>query len=314
MLTVFLFISGENIHGQCCSAGNPSGGDFLEGSMNRRELRLSLSLKHSYSDRYYYQDHQIEVPQVQFSRFNFMSFRSMYGITNRLNIFGELGYFLDKSQSVNIQGNHLLKATGMGDFTIGARYRITSSRLKTKELNISGGVRLPAGAFDKEMNGVVLPLSLQPSNGATKFTAGLYYFYQPRGSRLGFYMLSSTEISTTIRSDNFYYRYGNVYINALSSTYKLNGSISLILQSRLEVRDKDRREEEQLVPSTGSSVVFISPIARFNFLNDWEVLFQADVPVYKYVQGSQLTNKYAVSLGVSRRFPIQDKHKDKSIN
>lgn len=309
-----LFFNCYLVQAQCCSAGNPLGGDLLQSSIGKQNLRVTTQFKHSFSDQYYDQDHPRDVPQIQFSRFNYMNFQFIYGISDKFNVFGELGYFFDKSQSVNIQGNHLFQASGIGDLTLNAKYVVFANRNKTKELNISCGVKLPVGAFDQEQEGVVLPLSLQPSNGSMKYSGSLYYFHRPYKSKLGYYLVSTIEINSTIQSKNFYYKYGNIYINSISGTYRLNDNLSLVLQSRAEVRAKDKRENEQLVSSTGSVVIFIAPMIQFHFFKNWETIFQADYPVYKYVQGSQLTNKYSYSISLARKISFRKKIEEKLLS
>ena len=292
---------------QCCSAGNPVGGDLIQSSIGPHSLRLSALYKNSFSDQYYNKDHPEDVPQINYSRFNFMSFQFMYGISRKLNVFGELGYFFDKSQSVSIQGNHVLTARGIGDLALGAKYIIFTSRNNTNEFNITAGIKLPVGAFDQEMDGVVLPLSLQPSNGATKFTGSLYFLHRPLGSKLGFFIVSSIETSTVIQSKNYYYHYGYVFLNSISGTYKINDKTSVALQSRFEIRGKDKRENDLVVSSTGSAALFLSPIFQYSLLKGWELSLQADFPVYKYVQGYQLTNKYSFSVQLSKRLSFKKK-------
>lgn len=311
--TTILFYSTEGV-AQCCSAGNPVGGDLIQSGIGKQNLRVSAQYRHSFSDQYYSADHAEDVPQINFSRFNFVSVQMMYGITSKFNVIAEAGYFMDKSQSVAIQGNHLLTTRGLGDLALAGKYMFYTSPNKTKEFNLTAGVKLPVGAFDQEMDGVVLPLSLQPSNGAVKFTASVYYQMRPVGKKWGFFLISSLESSTTIQSRNFYYHYGNVYLNSLSISYKAGKNTSLVLQNRLECRGKDKREQNLEVASTGSVVLFLSPVLRYHLLQNWEMTLQADFPVYKYVKGSQLTNKYSFSVGISRQISLKQKQKDVSAN
>lgn len=88
----------------------------------------------------------------------------------------------------------------------------------------------------------------------------------------------------------------------------------MILQTRAEVRDKDQREENQMVSSTGSTVIFVAPVIQYRFLKNWETTIQADYPVYKYVQGSQLTNKYSYSISLARKISFRKKTEEKPIS
>lgn len=296
---------------QCCSAGNPLSSDLLQESVQKNSLRIITQFKHSYSDQYFTEDHPIHVPQIRFSRFNFSSFQLVCGISNRLNIQGELGYFFDKSQSIDIQGITLLSAHGIGDLGLSMKYRIIKETRKKHQINATVGVKFPVGAFDQEMDGITLPLSLQPSNGAMKYTGSLFYAYQKPNSNYRFHWISTMEISSVIESKNFYYKYGNLLTNSISASYTFHRKINMGIQTRYEYRNHDTREKEQIVASTGSHVVYAAPF--FQFILPWkmEAFLQADYPVYKKVNGSQLTNKYSLNFSLARRISFQRAEKER---
>ena len=309
---IFLSYFGK-VNAQCCAAGNPLGSDQLLGSIGKHNLKLILQYKHSYSDQYFHEDHAENVPQIKFSRFNYSSFQFIYGISKRFNVYGELGYFFDKSQSVSVQGGHLLSAKGVGDLGVNAKYVLYNSFNHSKELNLSAGIKLPVGAFDQMDGNVVLPLSLQPSTGATKYSATLYYFYRPQDRRLGLFFHSSIDFHSRISSKNYFYKYGNVIVNSVSGTYRVSNKIGAIFQARLEHRDKDLREKNSIVASTGSDAVFISPAVLFHLPYSLEASVQADYPVYKHVNGYQLTNKYSYSFSLSRKIPLKKATREKEL-
>jgi hypothetical protein len=310
----FLFTASFKIvQAQCCAAGNPVGGDLLLGSIGKNNLKLILQYKHSYSDQYFHEGHAENVPQINFSRFNYSSFQFIYGIGKRFNVFGEIGYFIDKSQSVSVQGNHLFSATGIGDLGLNAKYVIYSSTERSKELNLSAGIKLPVGAFDQMDGNVILPLSLQPSTGATKYTTTIHYFYRPLDSKFGLFLNSSADMHSTISSKNYYYRYGNVYINSVSGTYKINNKLGVVVQARMEHREKDEREQGIIVASTGSDVVFLSPSIQYLLPYKLEAGLQVDYPIYKHVNGYQLTNKFSFSFNLARKLSFNKTPKEKQL-
>lgn len=290
---------------QCCSAGNPLSSDLLQEGVQKNTLRLITQFKHSYSDQYFTENRAVDVPQIRFSRFNFTSFQFIYGITNRLNVQGELGYFIDKSQSIDIQGIQLLTAHGIGDLGMSMKYRFLKETVKKHQLSATAGVKFPVGAFDQEMDGITLPLSLQPSNGAMKYTGSLFYAFHKPDSKFGFHWISSMEICSVIKSKNFYYKYGNLLTSSISASYKIHKKISLGIQTRLEHRNQDIREIEQVVSSTGSDVIFAAPSLQFKLPWNLEAFLQADFPIYKKVNGFQLTNKYSYNFSLARRISFQ---------
>ena len=117
-------------------------------------------------------------------------------------------------------------------------------------------------------------------------------------------------MSSIISSPNFYYKYGNFISTNISGTYKLNDYCSFSLQSRLESRDKDKRASNVKVESTGSKAVFVAPSVQFFFSRNWALTAQLDFPVYKYMNGYQLTNKYGSNVNISKRLIFKSKEKE----
>jgi hypothetical protein len=70
---------------------------------------------------------------------------------------------------------------------------------------------------------------------------------------------------------------------------------------KYEFRGKDQRENEEVVESSGSHLVLINPQITYNFKRGWSVMVLADLPVYKYVNGEQLTNSYAIQCSLYKR-------------
>jgi len=302
----FLFIESE-AYSQCCSAGNPVSGDGQQKSINKNQLRIYWSFKHSYSDQYFFKNKKEDIPFIDNSRFNYSSLQATYGVSKKWNIQTELGYFFDKSQTVEIPEKYVFKGFGIGDLGITTKYQILSLIKPQSELVGSFGVKIPVGKFDQDMDGAMLPISLQPSTGAMKYNIGLYYSRVNLNNKWSFYSFLFAEYSSLIQSDFFYYKYGNYYSLALFGKYKLTNRIYTVLQLRQEFRDKDKRENDEKIESTGSKVTYMAPQILYNFYESWYLLAQADVPLYKYVNGHQLTNKYSFSFGVHKTLNLHKK-------
>ncbi len=307
VVLIFFLLIGKETYSQCCSAGNPVSGDGQQKSIKKNSLRIYLSFKHSYSDQYYYKNKKEEVALIDNSRFDYSSLQLTYGINKKWNVQTELGYFFDKSQTVYIPEKYVFKGYGIGDLGITAKYQILSLVKPQSELVGSFGLKIPVGKLDEDMNGVVLPISLQPSTGAMKYNLGLYYSILNPSKKLSFYSFLYAEYSSLIQSDFYYYKYGNYYSFSVFGKYKLSNRIYTVLQLREELRDKDKRENDEKIESTGSKVLYAAPQILYNFYENWFLLGQADVPLYKYVNGHQLTNKYSFTFGVHKTLSLQKK-------
>jgi hypothetical protein len=309
-----LFFTNNGVSAQCCAAGNPVSGDGQQKSINKNQLRIYTSFKHSYSDQYYYGNKKEEVSFIDNSRFNYSSLQATYGITKKLNLQAELGYFFDKSQTVYIPEKFVFKGYGIGDLGITAKYQLMSLFKPQSELVANLGIKIPVGKFDQDMDGIILPVSLQPSTGAMKYNAGLYYSYVRPGNKFSLYSFLFAEYSSLILSDFYYYKYGNLYMLSLFGKYKLGSKVFAVIQLREELREKDKRENNEQIESTGSYVTYVAPQFIYNFYNNWTFICQADIPVYKYVNGHQLTNKYAFSCGLQKTLDFNKKDHQEPID
>ena len=87
-----------------------------------------------------------------------------------------------------------------------------------------------------------------------------------------------------------------------SCVYSKTSNFSALISGKIEYRSKDRREDEIKISSTGSHVVYIKPQIHYQVYSGLFLIAQAQVPVYKYVNGYQLTNLYAFQIGVMKTF------------
>ena len=83
---------------------------------------------------------------------------------------------------------------------------------------------------------------------------------------------------------------------------------SLIIQVRDEWRESDQRFG-QSVPSSGGNIVFVAPQINYNVLQKWNISVLADIPIFRYYQGTQLSPKYAFSVLLSKEFDFSKKSK-----
>ena len=82
---------------QCCSAGAPSNANCSLSDGGKDVLRISLSHAYSYSDKYYNGATKLSKTYID-SYFNYSSLNLSYGLTNKLQLIGDLGYFFNKAQ------------------------------------------------------------------------------------------------------------------------------------------------------------------------------------------------------------------------
>jgi len=297
-----LLLAHLSAQGQCCSAGNPVGGDGSQDGLKKSELRVFAAYRLSYSRDYYHLNSKEKIQHIDKSYYNYSSLSMTYGVNWRFTIHSEMGYFFNKTQVVKLSaGTETIEASGIGDLSLTLRYSLLPVKLVNEsQLIFSFGGRFPIGAFNEQTNGVVIPVSLQPSSGALKINSGLFYSHKKKDARFGWSSFAFFEWSNKIEEDFLTYKYGNFYMLEVSGFYSRQPGFVASLATRLELRQRDARENDTKIESTGGAVVFLKPQVQVSIHKTWAVLGLVDVPVYKYVNGYQLTNLFAFQVGVRK--------------
>ena len=308
---IFIFFSlfwALNAKGQCCSSGNPAGGDGSNDGLDEKTFRVYFSYKYSLSEDYYHLDSKYDVPYVQKSDFDYGNISLTYGLWPRLTVHLEQGYFWSKAQELTINNQYeKIQSKGFGDLGLNLRYIAIKTVKPISQLVFTAGFKAPVGAFNEEIDGVTIPISLQPSSGAFKYNASAFYFRKRGDRKIGWNTFALFELSQTINKGYLVYHYGNYFQFALAGTYAFNEKLTVTANAKFEWRGKDEREDEIIIESTGSRVVYFNPQVMYAITKDWGIILMTDLPVYKYVNGYQLTNKFSAQIGLRRNIQLGNK-------
>ena len=301
LFLIGLVFSFSTSYEQCCSAGNPMGGDGNNEGQEFKSLMLYASFRHSYSSDYFNGSKKVAVPLIEDSFYNFSGFSLTYGLTPRLSLHGEFGYFFDKQQDLTINdAPFALRAEGFGDALFAARYLAIADFSSHFNLLLSSGIRLPIGAFHEQLDGITIPVSIQPSSGAYKLQAGIYASQRKPGSKFGWSAYFHYEWSRKIEEGFLVYKYGAYTQLAMAVMYEFHPGYSFLLRPKFEFRGKDRRENDLLINATGSKVLLLNAQINIRVMPKTILMIQGEVPLYKNVNAYQLTNKYSWQLGLSQ--------------
>jgi hypothetical protein len=83
----------------------------------------------------------------------------------------------------------------------------------------------------------------------------------------------------------------------------LKGDRTIIVQLRNELRGNDRIYYDWR-ESTGSNLVYLSPQLNHLIRGKWNISLIADIPLWQYLNGTQLAMKYGISLNLARDFAL----------
>ena len=298
-LFVFIVLICNQANAQCCSSGNPFISDAEQPALQSKVLTSSLSYRYSHSSQFYSEDSQFnDLPFDQTSYSNYSEFQIGYGVTDWMTVIADLGYFFNKTQAT--AGQDPYRGYGLGDAGLYLKFNAFNNPKARFSVSPSIGVKFPVGVFDQEVDNVQLPIAVQPSSGSYKYN-GNVFVSKGIGRKMALAAFLSYEYSQLIKSENFYYKYGDQWIGALYFNYRIIKNFSVDLQLRNEYRAKSTRENNETVESSGYDVIYFTPQLTYAFKNNWYLSAYSDIPVYKYYNDIQMSFGYAISLRLTKK-------------
>jgi hypothetical protein len=188
-------------------------------------------------------------------------------------------------------------STGFGDIALGARYGFLPSDRDL--VLLSAWVKLPTGAHTREdSEGEITEPGLQPGTGSTDLTGALLFTHQLQPHRSELYVSGSYRHNGT---NDLEYRFGDETLAALGASRRFWARLRVDLQVNLRHADRDEFLEAG-VPSTGSTLVNLTPGLRFDAAATTSLYLFVAVPVYQHVNEAQLAPSVGVVAGISHRF------------
>lgn len=305
LLLLFIVFSGYSAYSQCCSAGNPVSSDAGASGPVGKTLVVSESFRHSYSDTYYEGSKVADYQYVDRSYFNFSSFGLSYGLNKRISFSGEIGYFYNKTQVFGppvVIEEYLRKSKGLGDAAFSVR--VLAFEKKGLKVLPSVGITVPVGKFDQVYNNVLLPIDIQPSSGNFKYKAGIA-IKKELSFRSSLLFTGSAEFSQAIHSERTKdYKYGDIYLSSIIYSYKATKDLALLFQVQNQYRGK-AADKGTLIDATGGNLVLVTPQVSWLFAKVYNISALIDIPVYRFLNGPQLGNKYAFAIQLRRNIMLK---------
>ncbi|MCC6837541.1 MAG: hypothetical protein IT234_03275, partial [Bacteroidia bacterium] len=253
MLSVLPILAEKGYAQGCCSggSGSPIAGGISQGVLQDRQMEVGLSYQHISTSKFFVEDRDT-LPLVDQFQSNYLYFRLAYGITKKITMSVESGYFINKSQ-VGLNRVDTITSGGIGDLILFPRYSIYSKNTETtrNEITIGLGYKIPLGKHDDSTVFYTDPISgkeyfttsppmVQPTTGAQDiiFYTFLYRGYPEKDLR---FFISSLYIKTGWNSlGQKFGNYASVSLFAGKTFYK---RIGVTLQVKGEYITKMRAAE-----------------------------------------------------------------------
>ncbi len=280
----------------CSSVGSLSSGtnlNYIEniGILPEYLLENNLRFSHTYASQYYYHDEKVGFGDEEIVNFSLLNFYTAYGLSRNITLEADAGHFYYKSRnlcdtvsnnsftSLNLSAKYKLfkmKETGI-DLTIGLGGKIPLSEKKIESLGYSMPVTSGYGLLFKMIAGTTL---LNGTLRLINFTT---------------YDLNSIDIRD--------YTFGDIISNSTFIGSSFIQNTSTFIEIRNIYRRKDKNQGAVVVNS-GNYYLITSLLQNFKF-DTLHVGIAFDLPAYRYVSGTQLTNDFSLSINFGKSFDLR---------
>jgi hypothetical protein len=294
-----------SIYAQCLSSVNPVGGTNNLLVLEKNSLRVISFYKFGQGTRYYSGTEISDFDLVERAFYNYWSTTFGYGLTRKLTLELESGYFFNKTQIYNLEPEYRLRGTGLSNMVLMAKHSLYTNPFKRVYLTGTAGAKIPFSRDTKWVNNVELPVELQPTMGAYGTVLNLAFVKENSGSGMRYFIISRAEFNGTNKKG---YKPGNSWYNSMYVSKhlmspKLKGDWTAIFQIRNEFRQQDKIDGEIKI-SSGSNLFFVAPQLNYVYKEQWYISAMTDIPVFQNFKGTQLGAGVGFTFIVSRTFQL----------
>jgi hypothetical protein len=318
-LSNFIFAQG------CCSggAGSPIAGGAATGVLQENQMEISLNYQFNQSNKFF--NERRVLPKDTFGTFdnlssNYVFLKVDYGLSKKLTLSVASGYFLDKS--IGKDNTDPISANGIGDLIIFPRYSIynKSANFKRTEIALGLGLKIPLGAHNDSTittpessiaPGVpdhdlltINPPVLQATNGSNDFMFYAFIFREYQKSKLRFF-ISSLYVKKGFNSLGIKYGdYSSIGFFASKTFFYRWGVTTQIKAENIDqIKTANNFDLSGFIDpeSTGSKKWFFIPQLSYS-QNGITVFATSEIPLYQYLNGTQVGSRHQFTVGVNYRF------------
>ena len=309
ILVFSCFLLPIGIYAQCCSPGNPIGGTSALGINDEQSWRIFLNYRYGYAGRYFEGNKPSTTQFIQDGQFNHMGGAVAYGLSKKLTLEAEFGYFINKTQRY-VEGiiPSVQRGSGLTDLNLLLKFNLGRNELQEWEVSTALGGKIPLGNNRQTDQGITLPRDLQPTTGAFDFIHSLFLYKGFLSRKFRTFLFTRTEIKGRSLDQ---YRYGHFFATSLFASYSAGLKWVFIGQIRGELRGRDQRAASgggiplpggrEKVISTGSQKLFFVPQISYSLSQALQLSTLVELPIYQYYNDKQLSSTLAIMLSLGYR-------------
>jgi hypothetical protein len=314
---IFFSISLQ-LKSQCfTSPGNPIAGTANIGTVGKKLLRGNLFYRYSFSDQYFEQDKKTDFIYYDKALYNYMGTMIAYGLSNRITLEAEAGYFINKTIFYDERLPYTLpeyEKTGYG-FThavTSLKYLLYHDDINLLKWSLGAGSKIPLRLKLQYSNGAILPVDVQPSAMAWGIVLQSFLLKENSLKALRYFMINRYEYNFTNNQD---FKWGQALYTSLFISKHLHfryewltENWTAIMQVRHEYRvhNLNYNLEDHIVNGSGGHLLLLVPQLNYTIREKWNISLLAEIPVYKYYNEVQLANKFALTFNIAGDIVLND--------
>ena len=287
----------------CCSGGIPLSNSIGLPSSAKGTILLGLSYDYNNLNTLYHGNTELN-DDSRLRTTQSILFNVGYTITTNLSV-EALFTYVNQKRKISQFGNVNIDETyGVGDGVLLFKYNFNRLFKQDNLLRIGLGTKIPFGATDKKSDeGILFNADLQPGSGAWDIIFWSYYShtfaFRPSGT------FSASAIYRLTGTNNNYlnlttYRFGPEFQSFIGYTDQFIVYKTLI-NPGLSIKYRHANQDEIggfLLDNTGGEWVTIIPSVDMEISTKLNVLTKFEIPIYSYVDGTQLTPTYRITIGL----------------
>lgn len=313
LVIILLCVYTPLLHSQtCCSGGIPLSNNIGLEILDKGTLQVNLS--YDYNNLNTLNNGKDELDDsARLRTTNSILLNLSYSITNNFAVEG-LFTWVNQRREINQFGNQNIdQVSGVGDGVLLAKYNFKNVLGDKSFVRVGVGTKMPIGSTTKtNENGILLNADMQPGSGAWD----LIYWLQLSKSfdfRQSLNFSIRTIYRVTGENDSYLsfttYGFGNEFLTYFSFTDQIDLFNTIATPS---ISFKYRHAEQDEIggfnlDNTGGEWVFIAPALSVNINSNLAISAKAELPIYSYVDGTQLTQTFRITTGLLYKVPLRNK-------
>ena len=324
LFTIVSILINSDVFAQgCCSggAGSPIAGGASTGVLNEYQMEISLNYQFNQSDQFYNEDVK-STPLFENLSTDYLFFRTDYGVSKKLTLSLATGYYLNK-ELIETDNIDTTSNSGLSDLIILPRYSVynKNTNFKRTEIALGIGVKIPLGYPNDSSISIPIsswnpsdiyqmsPPTIQTTNGSHDFMFYSFLYREYQKNKLRFFV-NTLYVKKSFNSLGVKFGdYSSIGFFASKTFLRKWGVTTQIKAERIgqiqAAENIDLLGFYNIDPiSTGSKKWFFIPQISYSS-NGFTFFATGELPVYQYLNGTQIGSESQLTFGVNYRFLIK---------